>query len=78
MIDKSLKQFTEDRGEYAPLPKVYSAPDSVTGKNEDREFVRKLYRTVIFNGDEYDELISERAKNWDFDRIALMDIINYY
>lgn len=75
MIDKSLKQFTEDRGEYAPLPKVYSAPDSVTGKNEDREFVRKLYRTVIFNGDEYDELISERAKNWDFDRIALMDII---
>ncbi|MEA3504242.1 MAG: transcription antitermination factor NusB [Bacteroidota bacterium] len=75
MIDKSLKQFDEQRDEYSPLPKVYTAPDSVTGRNEDRDFVRKLYRTAIFNSEEYNTLIGDRAQNWDFDRIALMDII---
>ncbi len=42
---------------------------------EDKIFVRDLFRKTILHGDEYEKLISSKAVNWDLDRIALMDIV---
>jgi len=39
------------------------------------EFARRLFRRTIMNQDYYRHLISEGTRNWDLDRIALMDVI---
>ncbi len=41
---------------------------------EDREFLIELFRKTILMEEEMRELIKEYAKNWEFERIALMDV----
>lgn len=41
--------------------------------NEDWDFMIKLFRKTIVNSREAEQLIDERAKNWELDRIAAMD-----
>lgn len=43
--------------------------------SEDREFARKLFRSSILNADQYQRYMSETSRNWDFSRLAYMDII---
>jgi len=45
------------------------------GKNEDEDFLYSLVRTVIKNTKKYDDMIINKAINWEFDRIAVMDLI---
>ena len=42
---------------------------------EDRKFLIDLFRKTVINGEEHKELIKKFTKNWDFDRIATMDIL---
>ncbi len=42
---------------------------------DDTAFVKELFRATIRNDKETEKLISERTKNWDVERIALVDII---
>lgn len=42
---------------------------------EDQEFARKLFRAAILNADQYQRYMSETSRNWDFSRLAYMDII---
>ncbi len=44
-------------------------------EEEDKEFMDKLFRETVKNDLRYEQLISEKTKNWDVERIALMDII---
>jgi len=44
-------------------------------KDEDKEYAKKLLRKTLLNFDQYDELIKENSKNWDFERIAFMDMV---
>ncbi len=44
-------------------------------EEDDRNFMEKLFRETIKNDSYFETLISEKTKNWDVDRIALMDII---
>ena len=41
---------------------------------DDKEFLIELFKKCIRNSDEMRELIKEYAKNWEFERIALMDV----
>ena len=41
---------------------------------DDREFLIDLLKRTIRNEDEMKDLIQEFAKNWEFERIALMDV----
>ena len=43
--------------------------------DEDKEFVKKLFRMVILNHKENSDIIQEHIKNWDIDRIAQMDLL---
>jgi len=40
---------------------------------EDREFAHRLFRNTLLNAEYYRKLISDNTKNWEFNRIALMD-----
>lgn len=47
----------------------------LNGINEDELFLYSLLRTVIANTKTYDDIIVKKAINWEFDRIAVMDLI---
>ena len=42
---------------------------------EDRFFVEELVRIVVEESDKYDVYLDEHLKNWELDRIALVDLI---
>ncbi|MBR7087421.1 MAG: transcription antitermination factor NusB, partial [Prevotella sp.] len=42
---------------------------------EDKDFARKLFRATILNADTYQRYMSEASKNWDFSRLAYMDVV---
>ncbi|SFG24810.1 transcription antitermination factor NusB [Prevotella sp. KH2C16] len=42
---------------------------------EDRDFARKLFRATIMNADTYQRYMSETSRNWDFSRLAYMDVV---
>ena len=65
---KTINQFKKSEGEdYLLLPFFNS--------EEDREYATTLLRETIKNGDKYRKLIAENADNWDFERIAYMDVV---
>lgn len=43
--------------------------------DEDKDFVKKLYRMVILDHENNTEIIQSHIKNWDIDRIASMDLL---
>ncbi len=42
---------------------------------DDKKFLITLFRKSVLNGKEQDKLIKEFTKNWDFERLAVMDIL---
>ncbi len=44
-------------------------------ETDDKEFARQLFCQTILHNKEFEKSISERTKNWEVDRIALMDIL---
>ncbi len=74
LVQKTIKEIPEGWDEFELLPRVIEGEKEID-KNEDREFVKALFRKTILNSTEYDEIITRKAENWDFERIALMDII---
>ena len=68
MIAKTLKGFKESEGENSGLLPLF--------KNEDdKEYVRTLFRKVILHKDEYRKIVETFTENWDIERIAFMDIL---
>ncbi len=67
MIVKTVKNSEEKDGKLQ-LMDLYKDPS-------DREFARELFKRTIINHVEFNEIISAKTKNWDTDRIALMDMI---
>ncbi len=68
MILKSFRAFKASSDEEVKLMPLYK-------NDEDKGFVKRLYRKVILNHKEYEELISKFIKNWDVERVAFMDIV---
>jgi len=68
MALKTIKGMRESDTPDKPLLPMYKT-------EEDIEFAKKLIRKAILNRDEYYELIRTHSQNWDFDRIALMDLL---
>ncbi len=67
-VVKTIKRFEEiNKASQELLPEYDS--------EEDKEFARKLFRSTIMNADEYQRYMSESSRNWDFSRLAYMDIV---
>ncbi len=67
-VMKTIKKFDEKQGANQKLLPEFK-------DEEDQEFARRLFRRSILNEDYYRHLISDNTKNWDFDRVAIMDVI---
>ena len=55
------------------LPTVYKTENNEV--NEDKEFVKKLFRETINRQDEYGKIIGENINNWEKERVCVMDMI---
>lgn len=65
---KTIKRFDEENGADQPLLPEYD-------NEEDREFAGKLFRSTIENAEYYRQLIRDTSRNWEFNRLAYMDVI---
>ncbi|MDA3954149.1 MAG: transcription antitermination factor NusB [Bacteroidales bacterium] len=68
MIMKSIKPFKASSDETEKLMTLFK-------NEEDKDFVKRLFRKAIINHKEYQELVSKFIKNWDIERVAFMDIV---
>lgn len=65
---KTIKRFDPKNKQKQPLLPEYK-------DEEDRDFARKLFRATILNADQYQRYMSEASHNWDFSRLAYMDVV---
>lgn len=71
LLMKMLKMLDGSEDENWALPPIIDS----NGEGEDREFMIKLFHKTILNSDKYGSMIDDKARNWELDRIALMDTI---
>lgn len=65
---KTIKRFDpKNSGKQELLPEYKD--------EEDKDFARKLFRATILNADQYQRYMSETSRNWDFSRLAYMDVV---
>jgi len=69
LVAKTFKNFSSEHASANQLATVCPNWD------EDRPFIIDLFNKVIAFETEYQELISQKTKNWDADRIAVMDTL---
>ena len=65
---KTIKRFDPKNKQKQDLLPEYK-------DEEDRDFARKLFRATILNADQYQRYMSEASRNWDFSRLAYMDVV---
>lgn len=69
MTIKTFKMFDENSGSDQPVLELYKDPE------DEKKFVRTLFRQTIVQSDENEAMIKEKAENWDMERIAMLDMI---
>lgn len=67
MIAKTFKNFSSE------VPAKNKLADLTPSWIEDKDFIIDLLKLTIKYGDEYQDLIAAKTKNWESDRIALVD-----
>lgn len=69
MIVKTIESFKEDSNPDFPLLPLYK------DREEDEQFMKELFRETVINEEETKKLIGEKTKNWEVERIAMMDVL---
>lgn len=67
-VIKTIKRFEETKGADQELLPMFK-------DNDDKLFALKLFRAAIQNGEEYRQMITSSVKNWELERLAMMDLI---
>lgn len=65
---KTIKKFSPENGANQELVPEYR-------DMEDQEYAIRLFRRTIINDEYYRSLIGRCVKNWEFNRLAYMDVI---
>ena len=69
MVLKTIKGFSEKSDEFEELSTLYKEDD------DEEEFAKILFRKTVDQDTENTEVINERTKNWEVERIASMDVL---
>jgi N utilization substance protein B len=69
MIVKLIESFKENSNPDFSLMSLYK------DKEEDGQFVKDLFRETAMRNEEIEKLIGDKTKNWEVERIALMDVL---
>ena len=65
---KTIKRFEEKNCDKQELLPEYDS-------EEEKDYARKLFRATILNANDYQRMMTEASQNWDFSRLAYMDVI---
>lgn len=65
-VVKTIKRFSQDNGADQPLLEMFDSEDEL-------QFAQQLLEQTIAHKPEYDKTVEEHLKNWDMERIPLMD-----
>jgi len=68
-LQRTIKKIKSE----ATLPFVI--PSLYKDEEDDRKFMLELFRKTFMPVESFDEMISEKAKNWEIERLAIMDVI---
>lgn len=68
-IINTIQSFKPESDDFFPLIQLYRE------KEEDSAFAKELYRKTILHNKEFEKLIGDQTKNWDVERIAMMDVL---
>lgn len=71
---KTIKGYDSTWDENHKFPLMFGK-ELDGSKNEDKEFIINLFRKTMLRTEEYDKLIDDKVKNWEMDRIAVMDVL---
>jgi N utilization substance protein B len=69
MVVKTIESFTEDSIPDVKLMTLYK------DKEDDELFVKELFEQTALRNDEIEKLIGDKTKNWEIERIAMMDVL---
>jgi len=69
LVAKTLKNFSNEN------PKENKLPEILPNWEDDREFIITLFSKVIAFDTEYQKYIADKTKNWEAERIAMMDVL---
>ena len=67
-VIKSIKRFSKNEGNHQELIPMFNSDD-------DYDYVIKLFRQTLLNGDKYRERINKHTQNWESERVANMDMV---
>lgn len=68
MVIKTIKKFKSEDDENDYIMELYK-------DEEDKDFTTKLFRKAVNNDIENRAIIESYTKNWDVDRVAIMDVL---
>ncbi len=68
LVVKTIRKFNEESHSRTPLIPLLK-------NREDMEFAMRLFRKVVLSSGNLEKRIEQKAKNWETERIALLDII---
>lgn len=69
MIVKTIESFKEEATPDFKLLPLYK------DKEDDAEFVKELFAQTALRNEEIEKLIKDKTKNWEIERIAMMDVL---
>jgi N utilization substance protein B len=70
LVSRTIRDLEED-----DEAKSFSLPDFSNNWEEDREFFENIFDWSIDHDQEYSDIIASKTKNWEVDRLAIMDQI---
>lgn len=68
MVLKTFRRFKDDMVNTTPLFETFRDED-------DKDFIKQLFRRTTVNFKSYDEVIKNNLLNWELDRVAEIDIL---
>lgn len=73
LLHKYISEMHEADTDVNTLPSIYRNEEG--DEEDDREFVKSLFRQTIINNESYSDIIGKCTSNWEQERIATMDMI---
>ncbi len=73
LVHNTLKSFSKNQNDEKLLPPLFKIESD--GICEDKQFMLDLLKKTIANNTQYEQIISDKIRNWETDRIACVDFI---
>ena len=74
-IQKIILLIPEKFSEKESLINLFNQDEEEENIADDHNFIMELFRKSIAHSNEYEQMIRDKTKNWELERIALTDII---